>query len=151
METEQMIATLRRLRHDFGNYLQVILGYIDLNRPEKAKSYILDIVEEMAAERNIFERLEPEAALYFYQQLLMARDLGIILKYKELRISSWAILKKQNQPFSSLTSLLPEFNGMDDDAIINLSLFESEAGATMLFEWEQPQVGTLEVSVKELK
>lgn len=146
MEAEQTVAMIRRLRHDFGNYLQVILGYIDLNRPEKAKSYILAIVEELAGERNIFESLEPEATLYFYQQLLMARDLGIILKYKELPIRSWNILKKQNQPFNSLTSLLPEFNGIDDP-IINLSFYEGETGITMLFKWEQPQPGTLKVIV----
>jgi stage 0 sporulation protein B (sporulation initiation phosphotransferase) len=147
MESEQMVAILRRMRHDFGNYLQVILGYIDLNRPEKAKSYILNIVEELAGERNIFESLESEAALYFYQQLLMARDLGIILKYKDLQILSWTILKKQNQPFKALTSLLPEFKGMDDEPVINLSLSEDQAGVTMLFEWEQPQAGMLKVIV----
>ncbi len=147
MESEQMIAILRRMRHDFGNYLQVILGYIDLNRPEKAKSYILNIVEELAVQRNIFESLESEAALYFYQQLLMARDLGIILKYKDLQILSWAILKKQNQPLNSLTSLLSEFKGIDDEPVINLSLSEDQAGVTMLFEWEQPQAGMLKVVV----
>ncbi len=147
MDSEQMVAVLRRLRHDFGNYLQVILGYIDLNRPEKAKSYILDIVEELAEERNIFEKLDAEAALYFYQQLLMARDLGIILKYKELSIRSWRILEEQNQPINALTSLLPEFNGMNDDIIINLSFSELEAGVTMLFEWEQPRAGMCKVIV----
>ncbi len=147
MESEQMVAILRRMRHDFGNYLQVILGYIDLNRPEKAKSYILNIVEELAVQRNIFESLESEAALYFYQQLLMARDLGIILKYKDLQILSWTILKKQNQPLNSLTSLLPEFKGIGDEPVINLSLSEDQAGVTMLFEWEQPQAGMLKVIV----
>jgi stage 0 sporulation protein B (sporulation initiation phosphotransferase) len=147
MEAEQMVAILRRLRHDFGNYLQVILGYIDLNRPEKAKNYILNIVEELTAERNIFERLDAEATLYFYQQLLMVRDLGIILKYKELSICSWTILKEKNQPYNTLTSLLPEFDTMDDDPVINLSLSEAQEGVTMLFEWKQPQAGTLKVIV----
>jgi stage 0 sporulation protein B (sporulation initiation phosphotransferase) len=147
MEAEQALAMLRRVRHDFGNYLQVILGYIDLDRPEKAKSYILDIVEELATQRNIFESLDAEAALYFYQQLLMARDLGIILKYKELQVTSWTILKTQNQPFTTLASLPPEFSGMDDDRIIYLSLLENEEGVTMLFEWEQPRVGTFKVIV----
>lgn len=147
MEAEQAMAMLRRVRHDFGNYLQVILGYIDLDRPEQAKSYILDVVEELATQRHIFESLDAEVALYFYQQLLMARDLGIILHYNELQIRSWTTLKKQNQPFSSLTSLLPQFNGTDDDPIINLSLSESEAGVAMLFEWSQPQPGTLKVIV----
>ncbi|MDD3897563.1 MAG: Spo0B domain-containing protein, partial [Syntrophomonadaceae bacterium] len=108
MEAEQALAILRRVRHDFGNYLQVILGYIDLDRPEQAKRYLLDIVEELATERNIFESLDAEAALYFYQQLLRARDLGIILKYRELQVNSWTILKMQNQPFNTLASLSPE-------------------------------------------
>ncbi|MDD2372385.1 MAG: Spo0B domain-containing protein [Syntrophomonadaceae bacterium] len=151
MEAEQALAILRRVRHDFGNYLQVILGYIDLDRPEQAKRYLLDIVEELATERNIFESLDAEAALYFYQQLLRARDLGIILKYRELQVNSWTILKMQNQPFNTLASLSPEFNGMDDDPIIYLSFLEGGAGVTMLFEWEEPRAGTLKVIVEELK
>lgn len=55
-------------------------------------------------------------------------------------------MKKQNQPFNTLASLSPEFNGIDDP-IINLSMSESEVGITMLFEWEQPQPGTLKVIV----
>jgi stage 0 sporulation protein B (sporulation initiation phosphotransferase) len=151
MEAEQMVAVLRRLRHDFGNYLQVILGYIDLNRPEKARNYIQAIVDELMSERNIFESLEPEAALYLYEQLLEARDLGIMLRYKGLLFHSWNILKKQNQPFNTLASLSSQFNSIDDNPVIQLSLSEDQTGVTMLFEWEQPRAGRLEVLVEELK
>ena len=145
METERAVDILRRVRHDFGNYLQVILGYIDLKRPEQARDYILGVVEDLASERIIFENLEEEAVLYFYQQLLMARDLGIILRYKELGRISWAVLQGKNEPFTTLESLSRKFWAMEDDPVVNLSLYGTEDGVRMLFAWQQPEPGQLEV------
>ncbi|MGS0765155.1 Spo0B domain-containing protein [Syntrophomonas curvata] len=145
METERAVDILRRVRHDFGNYLQVILGYIDLKRPEQARDYILGVVEDLASERIIFENLEEEAVLYFYQQLLMARDLGIILRYKELGRISWAVLQ------GKLESLSRKFRAMEDDPVVNLSLYGTEDGVRMLFAWQQPEPGQLEVIIEELR
>lgn len=151
MEAEQAVDILRRLRHDFGNYLQVILGYIDLERPEQARKYILAVVEDLASERIVFENLEGEAALYLYQQLLMARDLGIILRYKELDSISWTVLQRKNEPFKSLESISQKFRAMEDDPLVNLSLYGIEDGVKMLFDWQQPEPGQLEVFIEELK
>lgn len=152
METGRAVDILRRVRHDFGNYLQVVLGYIDLNRPEQARDYILGVVEELAAERIIFESLDAEAALYFYQQLLMARDLGIILRYTELdHNSSWTILQERNEPFKTLALLSQKFRTMADDPMVNLSLYNTGDEIKMLFEWQQPEPGQLEVIIEELK
>lgn len=151
MEAEQAVDILRRLRHDFGNYLQVILGYIDLERPEQARKYILAVVEDLASERIVFENLEGEAALYLYQQLLMARDLGIILRYKELDSISWTVLQRKNEPFKSLESISQKFRAMEDDPLVNLSLYGIEDGVKMLFDWQQPEPGRLEVFIEELK
>lgn len=151
MEAEQAVDILRRLRHDFGNYLQVILGYIDLERPEQARKYILAVVEDLASERIVFENLEGEAALYLYQQLLMARDLGIILRYKELDSIPWTILQRKNEPFKTLESISQKFRAMEDDPLVNLSLYGIEDGVKMLFDWQQPEPGQLEVFIEELK
>lgn len=151
MEAEQAVDILRRLRHDFGNYLQVILGYIDLERPEQARKYILAVVEDLASERIVFENLEGEAALYFYQQLLTARDLGIILRYKELDSIPWTILQRKNEPFKTLESISQKFRAMEDDPLVNLSLYGIEDGVKMLFDWQQPEPGRLEVFIEELK
>lgn len=152
MEAEVMVDILRRVRHDFGNNLQVILGYIDLNRPQQAREYIVDVVQKIAAERNVFECGEAQLALYLYKQLLMARDLGIILRYKELVLSSCNILESRNEPFKTLASLSPKFREMEDDPLVNVSLYEEEKGKVkMILAWPQPQAGHLEVIIEELK
>jgi hypothetical protein len=148
VETKGAIDILKRVRHDFGNYLQVILGYIDLQRPEQARDYILGLVEDLASERIVFDNLEGEAALYFYQQLLMARDLGIILKYKKLGPISWSVLQGNNEPFSTLESLSRKFPVMEDDQVVDLSLYDTGDGVKMLFEWQQPEPGQWELFLR---
>lgn len=145
MEPERAVDILRKVRHDWGNYLQVILGYIDLKRPEQARDYILKVVEGLNSERIIFENLKGEAILYFYQQLLMAHDLGIILRYKEFNCVSWAVLQDKNEPFTTLKSLSPKFRAMEDDPVVDLSLYGAEDGVRMMFAWQQPEPGQLEV------
>jgi stage 0 sporulation protein B (sporulation initiation phosphotransferase) len=151
MEAERVVDILRRLRHDFGNYLQVVLGYIDLNRPEQAREYVLGLVENLAAERVIFENLEEEASLYLYQQLLLARDLGIILRYKDLDPITWQIMQRENEPFRTIEQISPKFRAMEDEPIVNLSIYNTDNGVRMRYEWDKPEPGQLEEIIEELK
>jgi stage 0 sporulation protein B (sporulation initiation phosphotransferase) len=75
---QKTVDLLREIRHDFGNHLQVIMGYLDLGNPQQARKYIIKLIEEMAAERLIFESTDADTALYLYQQLLLSRELGVI-------------------------------------------------------------------------
>jgi stage 0 sporulation protein B (sporulation initiation phosphotransferase) len=151
VEAGQAVNIIRRLRHDFGNYLQVILGYIDLGQPQQAREYILKVVEELAEGRYIFESQDNEAALFFFEQLLKARDLGIILRYKEINIKKWGLLKERNEPIKTLSSLSSQFEGWGDNIKVNLSLNSSGNKVKMLFEWQQPQAGQLEGIIEELE
>lgn len=108
MEAEQMASILRRIRHDYGNHLQVILGYLDLGKPERVRQYIKTVVEQHNEERILFEELPPEAALYFYQQALLCGDLGLILKYRECHMDSHAVFEKGQEPYRSLKLLASE-------------------------------------------
>ena len=65
MNGEQVIQLLRQLRHDFGNHLQVISGYLDLGRSAEVKRYIQSLAEEMGEERIIFETCSPDTAFIF--------------------------------------------------------------------------------------
>jgi len=142
MEAGQAVDILRRVRHDFANHLQVIGGYLDMGRPEKVKEYLAEIMEEIIAERLIFESQEGEAALYFYEQLARARDLGIILRYEDLDIESWEILKAKGQPCRSLGELSREEAKNDEELPVYLSIYEEETGIDLLFScaaWMQSQ------------
>ncbi len=133
MEAEQMVDLLRRLRHDYGNHLQVIGGYLELGQPESVKEYLRTVMEEMSSERIIFDSLSGDAALYFYEQLSVARDLGIILRFEDLDLDSWEILKAKNEPYQSILALSKDTPKLDDDTPVFLSLYEDKVGVDMFF------------------
>jgi stage 0 sporulation protein B (sporulation initiation phosphotransferase) len=103
---QKTVDLLSEIRHDFGNHLQVIMGYLDLGNPQQARKYIIKLIEEMAAERLIFESTDADTALYLYQQLLLSRELGVILRYDEIKIKSPDLLQLKNEPWHSLQQVL---------------------------------------------
>ncbi len=140
MEASQMVSLLRRMRHDFANHLQVISGYVDMGWEERLASYIRSIITELNQERIIFEALEAEAALYFYEQLLMIKDMGIILIYEELDVQQLQILMASNEPANSIAAMQADFLAGDDEPIVYLSIYEGETGIDLLFacdNWEE--------------
>lgn len=141
MDAEQMVGLLRRMRHDFANHLQVISGYAELGFQERLAEYVRAIIAELNQERIIFESLNAEAALYFYEQLLMVKDLGIILTYEDLEIKSLELIKKHNEPFHSVATMQTDLNlAGDDEPVVYLSIYEQPPRIDLLFscdEWEQ--------------
>lgn len=62
-----VIEQMRLQRHDFMNYLQVIYGYIQLNKPQEAISYINNINKYMTAASRIFNLECDEFAVIFQE------------------------------------------------------------------------------------
>lgn len=139
-----MVDLLRRVRHDFANHLQVIGGYLELGHPEQVKTYLSKLIEALNQEKTIFATSEAGASLYFYEQLLRARDMGIILHYEDIGINSWEILKANDEPYRSLANLPKPAVVSDDDEIVYLTISEDEQGVNMYFacsaEAVSPQV-----------
>jgi len=140
LKAEYMVDLLRRVRHDFANHLQVISGYLDMERPERVKEYLTAVMEEITAERIIFESQPGEAALYFYEQVLLAYDLGIMLRYEDIDVDDWAILRASGEPCKSLAALNKELiKSEEEDVTVYLSIYEDQQGVDMFFscaEWE---------------
>jgi|GEM_PF-307515 len=144
LEAEQMVDLLRRVRHDFANHLQVIGGYLDMGKPERVKEYLRTIIEDINSERIVFEALSGKGSLYFYDQILMAYDMGIILRYEDIDIDSWEILKASGEPCQSMAVLNKNRIGSEEDVAIYLSIYEDDGGIDMFFsceEWEKSPVG----------
>lgn len=149
MEDAKVVDLIRRMRHDLGNYLQVIGGYAELGRTKEISAYVGQINSGMVAERLLFEKTAPEAALYLFQVLLFAHELGILLKYKDLQLQSHHRLLEQNQPYTALADIADQLSDMDDDPEVLLSFNESQQGLLMIFECEQLAGGRVEVWLKE--
>ncbi len=140
MEASQMVSLLRRMRHDFANHLQVISGYVDMGWEERLANYIRSIITELNQERIIFEAVEAETALYLYEQLLMIKDMGIILIYEELDVQSVQNLMNVNEPANSVAAMRDYLPTGDDEPVVYLSIFEGETGIDLLFasdNWEE--------------
>ena len=100
MNDEQIVQILRQARHEWGNHMQVISGYLDLERADEVRRYIQSLAQELADEVIIFEKTSP-GGFYFYQQLLLARERGIKMSYQDLSVSSIETLKNQ-EPLQSV-------------------------------------------------
>ncbi len=151
MDEQETLQLVRRIRHDFGNDLQVILGYIDLGNPGRARDYIVNVVNEMGAERLIFERTEPGLALYLYEQLLSARDLRVILRYDEIQLKSKQMLLENDEPLHSLQEVLGrcEKRDLDEDLEVYLEIYETADGVDLLYSCEGMEEGSILIEIRK--
>lgn len=108
MEAKRVVGLINRLRHDYKNQLQVMMGYIDLGKPEVARQYMQGQLERFREEHRLFEQLPLEAALYFYEQLLLCGDLGVILRYIDCQLDSHIVFEQGQEPYRSLRGLAAE-------------------------------------------
>ena len=70
MDTEMFLEIIRMQRHDFLNHIQVISGYLQLNRIEQAEQYIGEAVAQIKRIGEIIHLKPPEVAA----ALLAARN-----------------------------------------------------------------------------
>ncbi len=139
MTAEFMVDLLRRVRHDFANHLQVISGYLQLGQPEQVQDYLRTILEDLAAERIVFQSLPGAASLYLYDQLLKACDKGIALRFEDIELESWELLKANGEPASSLSIWQRELGAVDD---VYLSIYEDERGIDLLYSGGDGEAAT---------
>lgn len=145
MTDDKFIEILRHMRHDFGNHLQVISGYLDLGRTEEVKNYIQSIVLENSEERLVFTACSPANALYFYEQMLEARESGIKLLFQDIDISSVELLEKHQEPLHSILQLAQNNR---DTRLINVSIRESGPGVLLYLKPDNQEEPVI-VSVME--
>lgn len=151
MDTQKTVKLLRRIRHDFGNHLQVIMGYIDLGQPEEARKYLSQLNSEMAAERIIFEKSSANLSLYLYEQKLLSQDLGVVLQFDEIEIGSEAILIKNDEPLKSLKSIINKITAdrMAEEPVIYLEIYERPDGIDLIYSCDDLQEGSIMVEIRE--
>jgi hypothetical protein len=70
-EFDYAMEQLRLQRHDFMNFLQVIYGYLQINKPQEAINYIKEVNRKMTTLSQIFNLECPFLAL-FLQDLIMS-------------------------------------------------------------------------------
>ncbi|MDQ0285510.1 sensor histidine kinase regulating citrate/malate metabolism [Desulfofundulus luciae] len=81
MELKSLLEFIRMQRHDFLNHLQVISGFIQMNRGEKAREYLLEVARELERLAKIIHLQVPEATAAFLAALAQGTDLQVEVDY----------------------------------------------------------------------
>jgi sensor histidine kinase regulating citrate/malate metabolism len=90
---KQIVEALRANNHEFLNRLHLILGYIQLNRLDDAKKFIVNETEKQQHILSFIMNniLEPTVAALILGKISRAKELGIVLE-----ITEDSYLKKRN-------------------------------------------------------
>ncbi|OIQ61531.1 sensory histidine kinase DcuS [Moorella thermoacetica] len=84
-QAAEIIPLLRWQRHDFLNHLQVISGYLQLKKNDRALAYLRQAIAQLEQVGRIMHLLEPELALAALTRIEGAIARGISL---EMEIST---------------------------------------------------------------
>ncbi|MFA5384555.1 MAG: Spo0B domain-containing protein [Eubacteriales bacterium] len=77
MDTDMFLEIIRMLRHDFLNHIQVVSGYLQLNRTEQAKQYIDEALMQINRFGEILHLKPPEVAAALLEARNMAAKYGV--------------------------------------------------------------------------
>lgn len=81
MEMADLLGVFRTQRHDFLNHLQVISGFIQLQKGEEARAYIREVARELERQGTILHLGVPEAAFALLVALREAALAQVRLHY----------------------------------------------------------------------
>ncbi|MFA1822551.1 Spo0B domain-containing protein [Virgibacillus oceani] len=71
MEDSDVVKLLQHYRHDLMNHLQIVNGYMNLKRPEKAEEKIKETMEYYHEERKLMHVMPPQFILWVMQVNIM--------------------------------------------------------------------------------
>lgn len=64
---EDLIAVVNRHRHDWMNDLQVLFGYIQMNKQDRIKEYIARLSDKLTRESLVAKLSDPDLVAYLYR------------------------------------------------------------------------------------
>ncbi|MDW7675160.1 MAG: Spo0B domain-containing protein [Bacillota bacterium] len=73
-QMEQFNLTLREQRHDFLNHLQVVSGFIQIKKNDKAKEYLLNLSENLMVSSEQEHTLDTEVGMLIYTKKAKANQ-----------------------------------------------------------------------------
>lgn len=77
---EELVLILRNRRHGFMNDLQVISGWLQLHKPERAQEYLDQVVTRLEAEGTILRLGSPSVVLAVLSGTALAETYGVKLE-----------------------------------------------------------------------
>lgn len=78
----QNLALLRSQRHSFTNHLQVLSGWLQLDRPERARQYLEGLAARIASEGEVIRQVPPSLGLLVIMVGLEAETYGVQVEWR---------------------------------------------------------------------
>lgn len=129
---ELVIDNLREQRHDFMNEIQVLYGYIQINKYEESLNYLKKISEENENISLIYSLGDKFLGYILENNIKDMNKYGILLDI-ELEISSFNEIYFEDKFYKKRHLVNNIFNELKEDAKeIYLYLFENELGKSLL-------------------
>ncbi|SER74477.1 stage 0 sporulation protein B (sporulation initiation phosphotransferase) [Gracilibacillus ureilyticus] len=113
MDEKEVIELLRHYRHDHLNDLQLVMGYLQLGKQDKAEAKINDIIEKANNERQLDRLQIPKTMLWIYTKNWFSENMS--LEYRmdiddQSAMLSDELLKQQlERIFAELSAYQKEF------------------------------------------
>jgi len=82
MDEQRALALLREQRHSFLNHLQVISGWLQLGRAERAAQYLNEVSARVAGESEVLRRAPVSLGLLLIEAGLEAETYGVTLRWQ---------------------------------------------------------------------
>lgn len=77
-----IVQYMREQRHDFMNHIQVIWGYLQLNKPGEAAKYITEVNTKLNVYGLVFKLESPTLSLFLYNHIKKAHRYGINVDFE---------------------------------------------------------------------
>jgi hypothetical protein len=106
MDLQQIDYMVSQLRHDYGNLLQLVGAYLDMDMPEQARQFVHREIETWHREHAMLRRLSPEVKLYLWYQRTRMRAIGVELVYQDIALASCQLLERDDEPYVTLRQAL---------------------------------------------
>lgn len=128
---EFTIEQLRLQRHEFMNFLQVIFGYIQINRPQEAVNYIKKVNKKMSVLSQLFNLNCSDFALLMQDLIIQCNKFGIEidfdsdLEYIPDEVFSKNIIEK-SKLFIRIKDIIVNEMGIKDEIVFSRITDENE-------------------------
>lgn len=110
----QAVSLLRSQRHSIMNHLQVLSGWLQLQRPDRAAQYIDALAARLAADAEALRRVPPETGFLVLGIALEAEIYGVAVDWQvhgpvtTLTRDATAVFQAQMRAAIKLVSTAPE-------------------------------------------
>ncbi|KAB8134738.1 hypothetical protein F9U64_11420 [Gracilibacillus oryzae] len=138
MQEKEVIELLRHYRHDNLNDLQLVMGYLQLGKQEKAQAKINEIIAKANNERQLDRLQLPETMLWLYKKNWFSENLSleyrIEISDETASFSDNSLKQKLEKIFAELADFQQEFQYYH--AIL---LFGKQLQLTIEGEWRDQE------------